>query len=213
MASKPEYTNSLPIWKSTGIPCGAGKRRITPPENGSNNPTKLLRALTSRSCILDAGLLRGAENIEITAAEPRTGVVLNSICTRRLLVAQNFIRRNRRALFTLHVSCAPVIAERVQVVLGGPALYDSTASDGRFHISYPAPCAAMREIVRFPHSLICAWCGVTVRFPRDPYGRATIRDAVIVVTVRPEPSRSRRRPPACGSAPQLPLALLDNTGD
>jgi hypothetical protein len=66
---------------------------------------------------------------------------------------------------------------------------------------------AMREITVLAEGEIYAWHGATVRFPRDPRQSATIREALLVLTVRP----AARRQPQAGTlrrtAPQLSLPL------
>jgi hypothetical protein len=157
--------------------------------------------------VLPAVILSDTQATEITAIDEATGALLNRLCTPRLPDLRKFARRHRGALFTLHVWCRPVVAERVKAMLGVPTLYDSTASGGRLHIFYPGDGAAPREIIVLADGEIYAWCGLSVSFPSRQGRREIIRDVLLVITVRPEAPRRLRPPPARGSTPQLPLTF------
>jgi hypothetical protein len=168
---------------------------------------KVLRSLTARAAVLPAVVLADAEMSEVTAADEASGELLDRICTRRLRDLRNFVRRYRGALFTVHLVCRPVAAERVKALLGVPALYHSTGSAGRLHVCYPVAGAAPRQIVVPAQGEIYAWAGHTIDFRGSSRTREIVRDTLLVVTVRPEPLSTLPAPPARGSTPQLPLAL------
>src|SRR5690348_13581801 len=103
----------------------------------SHNPSRVFSVLPDRARILYANLLHGSEHIEITASDPRTGKVLDQTCPRQLQELKPLVRRNREALFTLHVWAGPATAWRVCAALGAQAFYDATNSGDYLHISDP----------------------------------------------------------------------------
>jgi hypothetical protein len=202
-----DYSIFSRIGKSPETYYGDSKPYSELPEPAAQETRRVLRSLTARAAVLPAVVLGDTERTEITASYEATGELLDQICTRRLRVLRNFIRRYRGALFTLHVVCRPVTAQRVKVVLGAPALYDSRDSGDRLRICYAGAGPPPREIIVLARGRIYAWCGLSVSFSGGPRSREIIREALFVVTVRPEPPRTLRPPPACGSALQLSLAL------
>jgi hypothetical protein len=202
-----DYTIFSRIGKSPETYYGDSKPHSELPEPAAQEIRRVLRSLTARAAILNAAVLGDTETIEIIATDEVTGALLDRACTRGVRDLSRFVRRNRGALFTLHVWCRPVLAERVKAVLGAPALYDSMASGGRVRISYPAAGAAARKMIVPANGETYVWCGPTVSFPHDKSERAIIRDVLLVVTVRSDAPRNLRPSSARGSTPQLPHAF------
>jgi hypothetical protein len=156
---------------------------------------------------LEASSLRGSEEIEITAWDRRTGALLDGACTTRLPELKKLVRRNRQALFTLRIWARPAMAHRLCSALGVPWLYDSSHSGERLRISIPLTADAKREITIAAEAETYAWHGVSIHFPRDRWQRATLRDTLLVLTVRPAARRQLKARELRRTAPQLSFPL------
>lgn len=183
------------------------KPSVTSSESGTEGITRILSCLAERTLDLRASSLSGSEQIEITATHRRSGALFERAWASGVPELKRFIRRNRQALFALHVTAKPSIARRLCAALGAPSLYTSSHSGERLRISESAAAGARREITILAEPETYAWRGVTIRFPRDPWQRASIRDALIILTVRPAAIGKVKARPLCETSTQLSLPL------
>ena len=160
----------------------------TPPNTAPGDDSEQAREIVSRgarrSRTLHAAALRGAEMIEVTAIDRGTGALRDRMWTRRLKGAKQFLHRNREALFEAQLWAGPTTARRIFAALGEPDAYDSTYSRRRLYLLYQLASMTKRVAMVAPQEGTYAWRGVTLSFPRDASGRATIGGAVVILVVR-----------------------------
>jgi hypothetical protein len=175
-----------------------------------NNPreiTTLCRGLAARSHVLDAAPLRHAREVELSAYAPRSGELRDRCIERRWATLKRFVRRNRTCRFTLRVVGDREAADPILTALGPASYYQDVIQPSNVFISELPARVAEPVYFRCPDAEIFAWPGVTVRFPRDKWRRATVRDALVVLVVPhgdPAASFPSRR---AGRTKQLQLPL------
>jgi hypothetical protein len=124
-----------------------------------------VRLLRDRSVELNGKLLGKARHIEITAFEPHTGRLLDRCNSTRLADLKGVVRGNRRAGFVLRISSDPGTAGPIRAALESPDYFESVPKRTRLAL------------------VADAWLGVSVVWPQDAAGRATIRDCFVVLIV------------------------------
>jgi hypothetical protein len=187
--------------KNTGEPPG------TPVGDESEHTRETVSHLARASRTLHAAALRGAEIIEVTAIDSRSGALRDSMWTRHPKEVKKFVRSNREAFFELRVAAGQATARRVLAALGAPDVCDSMHSRARLYLLYRFASTAKRVAIVAPQEGTYAWRPVSLIFPRDPSGRATIRGAVVILTVRTAVTNSPDPTSPLGSASQSSLPL------
>jgi len=201
------YKETPPARKSPGSTYARGKPPRGSPESAARAVAQILSRLAQLSLELPVSAFSGSEQIEITATDERSGVLLDRACTTLLPALKKFIRRNRQRGFSLHVWAGAKIAHLICASLGMPFLYDSGHSGGWLRIREQVAMEFRREIITLAEGDTYAWRGVTVHFPRDPWQRATVRDALLLLTVRPAAAHKVKARPLGETAKQLSLAF------
>ena len=145
------------------------------------HPASILRALASRSRVLDARLLGNARSVEVTAFDPSTGQIRDRISETRAAGIKQFVRRNRFASFAFRIIADRETAGSITSALGWSGCYETVKGPGS--VLTREVLAVPREAIcfRVEDGEVCTWPGVTVTFPRDDYGRATVRDAPVIL--------------------------------
>jgi hypothetical protein len=173
----------------------------------SPHPSRILRALASRSRVLDAGLLTDAGSVEVTAFDPSTGQMRDRISETRAAGIKRFVLRNRLATFALRIIADRETAGSITNALGMSTCYE-TVKGPRSVLT--------RELLAVPREATCfraddgdvyGWPGVTVAFPRDDWGRSTIRDALVILFEPARPAGDRFPPGISGVVDQFELAF------
>ena len=138
-----------------------------------------VRLLRDRSVELNGKLLGKARHIEITAFEPHTGRLLDRCNSTRLADLKGVVRGNRRAGFVLRISSDPGTAGPIRAALESPDYFESVPK--RTRLALVADDG--RECHFMATGEVYAWLGVSVVWPQDAAGRATIRDCFVVLIV------------------------------
>jgi hypothetical protein len=200
--SEPEYPDSRSTRKSTESSYDHGTTRSIPPEDDREETREIVSCPARVSRTLDADALRAAEWIEVSAFRRRTQEPLDYKWTRRLEEVKKFFRRHCQAFCELRISGGPATARRILAALGEPDAYDSDHSRAGLYFRYHLANITKRAAIVAPAEGTYAWRRVTVSFPRDPGGRATIRNAVVILTVRRVAPKSAEPASPLGCASQ-----------
>ncbi len=149
----------------------------------TNSPefAKAFRSLQGRSGVLDAGLLRSCRELELTAFNRHSDRLEDRCFECRLATLKHFVKRHHTAKFTLRVVADLDTARLICGVLGLPVCYQDVKQPAtvllkEFPTRVPEPVC-----FRCTDAEVYVWAGVIIRFPRDEWQRATIRDALVVL--------------------------------
>lgn len=224
-----EYGSTPPFDKSPESTYASSKPPVMSSESDTEALMEVLSGLAKRSLELDASLLCDAEEIEITVSDARSRKVLDRAWSKKLPALKRFICRIRQAqrkrgaarragrvhasgeydaiLFMVRVRGGRGVADRLHAALGLPSRCHSSPIGEGLRISEPRTADAKREITICAQGATYIWRGVTIRFPRDLWQRATIRDTLLALTVGPDGLKQvkARTPSATAPQPSLPL--------
>jgi len=152
------------------------------PSSPGNVVAAKVRALQAGTRRLPAKLICKAAEVELTAHEGRAGAVADRAFDTNGAVLKKFIRKNRDADFTLRMRASGGVADQIRQALGAEDFYRRTTAGEQLDLREFPMDVGGRESIFLANGDVSVWRGVTVRWPRDPAGKATLRGALVILT-------------------------------
>ena len=147
-----------------------------PPSDASAEKLRALRAGTRR---LPGKLICKADQVELTAHEG--GAVADRAFDTSAAPLKKFIRRNRGGDFTIRMQASGAVVDQIRQALGAEDFYRRTTGQQRLDLRELPIDVGGREAIFLAKGDVSVWRGVTVRWPRDPAGKATLRGALVIL--------------------------------
>lgn len=142
---------------------------------------RFIRQASRGSRQLDGAVLAKADGVELTATDARTGTLRDRAFHSHVPSLKRFIRRNRNAEFTLAIHALGTVARQLRSALGAPDFYKRVEGREVMDIRECPVEVGGREAIFLADGQVNAWTAVTIRWPRDPEGRATLRDTLVIL--------------------------------
>ena len=130
---------------------------------------------------LKGKFLAGAEEIEMTAMDARSGSVLDRTATTSIPNLKQFVCKNPAKAFILRVRAGATVAQRVRAALGPEDRYVPASPGQKIRLQKLALNLRSREVAFVASGEVYAWEGITIQWPRDARGRSTVRGALLVL--------------------------------
>jgi hypothetical protein len=135
--------------------------------------------------MLQGELFADADEIEVTATDPRNGAVLDRTATIRVPNLKRFVRRNPEKTFILRVRAGATLAQKVRLILGREDRYVPASPGQTITLRELNLDLISRDITFVASGEVYAWEGVTILWPRDAAGRSTVRGGLLVLDSAP----------------------------
>ena len=130
---------------------------------------------------LEGKFLAGAEEIEMTATDGRSGPVLDRTATTSIPNLKQFVRKNPAKAFILRVRAGATVAQRVRAALGPGDKHVSASPGQKISLQELDLNLVSRDLTFVALGEIYAWNGITILWPRDAVGRSTVRGGLLVL--------------------------------
>ncbi len=178
-----------------------------PKEDYANprNIASVVRQLRAQSGELDAALLRPCREVELSAFDSRTGTLMDRMTGGNTAAMKAFVLRNRSCRFSMRVVADRAEAGPILKALGFPSYTEDVKGSATVFVK-ELPAQVPEPVCFHCHDAeVYAWPGVAVRFPRDQWRRAAIRDAVVILV---QPRRDPAQPVESHNTPKAEQGRL-----
>ena len=152
------------------------------PRLATDSDAAKVRSLQTGTRLLPGKLICKACEVELTAHQGRAGALADRAFDTNATVLKKFIRKNRDADFTLRMRASGGVADHIRQALGAEDFYRRTTGQQRFDLRELPIDVGGRKAIFLADGDVSVWRGVTVQWPRDPAGRATLRGALVILT-------------------------------
>ena len=160
---------------------------IEPLPSGAMGDEHFIKAavphLIARSQNLDVTAVKSAAEIRLEAMDPRTGRIADSTTSTSWNDIKAVRRTNPHCVFALRIVGDTDEIRTAREQMGEPG-YSGLLAEGFSMQLFGTGGGRFRQMHFMTPGQVFAWFGITVLFPRDPNGSATIRDALVVVVER-----------------------------